>query len=202
MSCMTETDETRRYWDAQAASFDNEPDHGLRDAAVRQAWADLLLPLLPPAPAQVIDLGCGTGSLAVLLAQYGHQVRGLDLSGRMVATATNKAAAMALPVVFEQGDAAQPPYAPASCDVIVARHVLWALPQPAAALHQWTSLLRPGGLLVLIEGSWWTGGGITAAECRALVLLHRREASVKRLDEPALWGRSIEDERYLLVSRR
>jgi hypothetical protein len=44
-----------------------------------------------------------------------------------------------MPVVFEKGNAAHPPYAPASCDVIVARHVLWALPQPAAALQQWTS---------------------------------------------------------------
>jgi hypothetical protein len=30
---------------------------------VRQAWADLLLPLLPPAPASAVDLGCDTGSL-------------------------------------------------------------------------------------------------------------------------------------------
>jgi 2-polyprenyl-3-methyl-5-hydroxy-6-metoxy-1,4-benzoquinol methylase len=71
---MAETDELRRYWDGQAASFDDDPDHGLRDPAVRQAWADLLLPLLPPAPAHVVDLGCGTGSLAVLLAQHGNRV--------------------------------------------------------------------------------------------------------------------------------
>jgi hypothetical protein len=31
-------------WDAAAAAFDDEPDHGLRDPAVRSAWADLLLP--------------------------------------------------------------------------------------------------------------------------------------------------------------
>lgn len=86
--------------------------------------------------------------------------------------------------------------------MVVARHVLWALAEPAAALQRWTTLLRPGGLLVLIEGRWWTRGGITAAECRALVLLHRREAALKRLNDPALWGRPIDDERYLLVSPR
>jgi hypothetical protein len=31
-------------WDDQAVTFDDEPDHGLRDPAVRQAWADLLRP--------------------------------------------------------------------------------------------------------------------------------------------------------------
>ncbi|RRR69765.1 SAM-dependent methyltransferase, partial [Streptomyces sp. RP5T] len=29
-------------WDAEAASFDEEPDHGLRDPAVRAAWAERL----------------------------------------------------------------------------------------------------------------------------------------------------------------
>jgi hypothetical protein len=41
---------------------------------------------------------------------------------------------------------------------------------------------------------------LTAAECEALVLDVRREATVRLLDDPALWGRLIEDERYLLVS--
>ncbi|MDQ3276431.1 MAG: class I SAM-dependent methyltransferase [Actinomycetota bacterium] len=66
---MTELTDTRDYWDGQSATFDAQPDHGLLDPAVRAAWAQLLLPLMPPAPASVVDLGCGTGSLAVLLAQ-------------------------------------------------------------------------------------------------------------------------------------
>lgn len=72
---MTELTDTRDYRDAQSATFDAQPDHGLLDPAVRAAWAQLLLPLMPPAPASVVDLGCGTGSLAVLLAQAGYQVR-------------------------------------------------------------------------------------------------------------------------------
>ena len=59
-------------WDDAAATFDDEPDHGLRDPQVRAAWAALLLPLMPPAPARILDLGCGTGSLAVLLASRGR----------------------------------------------------------------------------------------------------------------------------------
>jgi len=69
-------------WDAEAATFDEQPDHGLRDPQVWAAWSDLLLPLMPPAPSAVVDVGCGTGSLALLLVQAGHVVCGVDLSTR------------------------------------------------------------------------------------------------------------------------
>ena len=59
------------YWDSQAAAFDDEADHGLRDPRVRDTWRRLLLTHLPPAPAAVADIGCGTGSLSVLLAAEG-----------------------------------------------------------------------------------------------------------------------------------
>jgi ubiquinone/menaquinone biosynthesis C-methylase UbiE len=195
------TDDVRAYWDDQAAAFDAEPDHGLRDPAVRAAWAKLLDTLMPPPPAHVTDLGCGTGSVAVLLAQRGHPVRGLDLSPRMVDAAAVKAAAAGVTPQFVEGDASSPPYEPASTDVVFARHVLWALPDSAAALARWIRLLRPDGRLVLIEGRWDTGAGIPAHECQALVRAHRREADVTLLDNAALWGRAITDERYAVLSR-
>lgn len=196
------TTDAQAFWDAQAATFDDEPDHGLLGPDVRRAWSDLILPLVPTAPASIVDLGCGTGSLAVLLAQAGHHVRGLDLAPRMVDAARAKARAAAVPAEFGQGDAAHPPYRPASADVVLARHVLWALPDPAAALARWTALLRPQGTLVLVEGRWSTGAGLSAAETEALVRTVRSHVEVRRLPDPALWGREIEDERYLLVSRR
>ena len=195
------TDAMRSYWDARAEAFDAEPDHGLRDPSVREAWRALLLSVLPPAPADVVDLGCGTGSLAVLLVEAGYAARGLDLSERMVATAKAKAAAAGVDADFTQGDAVEPTYGPRSCDVVLARHVLWALPEPHDAVGRWVRLLRPGGRLVLVEGSWSTGTGLTAQQGEAIVARHRDQVDVTRLDDPALWGRVIDDERYLLVSR-
>lgn len=189
------------YWDTQAARFDEEPDHGLRDPQVRASWRELLLAALPPAPARVADLGCGTGSVAVLLAAEGYDVHGVDLSGAMVAAAGEKAAAAGVRIDVRQGDAAFPPWEPSSFDVVFARHVLWALPDQADVVGRWTGLLRPGGRLVLVEGRWFTGAGLSAAECADLVTTHRQDATVQILSDPALWGRAITDERYLLVSR-
>ncbi len=67
-------------WDAEAVHFDDEPDHGLRDSATREAWRLLLRDHLPVPPARVADLGCGTGTLSVLLADEGYAVDGVDFA--------------------------------------------------------------------------------------------------------------------------
>jgi methylase of polypeptide subunit release factors len=78
-------------WDRQAATFHDEPDHGLRDPAVRDAWIALLTRVLPDPPASIVELCRGTCSLSVLLAQAGHQVHGLDTSHGPAQTSTVRA---------------------------------------------------------------------------------------------------------------
>jgi ubiquinone/menaquinone biosynthesis C-methylase UbiE len=195
------TEETG-YWDSQAATFDQQPDHGLLDPQVRQAWQRLLLAELPAAPAAVADLGCGTWTLSVLLAREGYAVTGLDFAPQMIRAARAKARAAGVSARFELSDAAAPTLPAASFDVVLARHVLWAMPDPDDALAAWLRLLLPGGLLLLVEGRWSTGAGLTAEEAGRAVLRHRADATITVLDDDALWGAPVTDERYLLVSRR
>ena len=72
------TEAIRAAWDAEADGFDDQPDHGLRDPSVRAAWWSLLSDQLPAPPVRVLDVGSGTGSLAVLLAERGYEVVGLS----------------------------------------------------------------------------------------------------------------------------
>src|SRR6188508_3084888 len=148
-------------WDAEAARFDDEADHGLHDPLVRDAWRTLLVSVLPSIPSRVADLGCGTGFLAQLVAEEGHRVDGVDFSPEMVRRASAKAGSYP-GTAFVVGDAADPPLTEAAYAVVLCRHVLWALPDPASALTRWVRLLAPDGRLVLIEGSWSTGAGLTA----------------------------------------
>ena len=195
------TSRDAELWDAQAARFDDEPDHGLHDPLVREAWRSLLRSVLPPSPARAADLGCGTGTLALLLVEDGYAVDGVDLSPEMVRRAALKAGTFP-GTSFVVGDAADPPLEEAAYDVVLCRHVLWTLPDPAAALARWVQLLTPAGRLVLVEGSWSTGAGLTAAETVALVDGAGLAAELRALDDPAYWGGPIGDERYVVVGRR
>ena len=197
MSC-----EDARYWDGQAAAFDDEPDHGLRDPGTYAAWERLLADTLPAPPADIADLGSGTGTLALLMARLGHRVVGIDLSPAMVERARVKARADGTDVTFEVGDISDPPLADSSLDAVVVRHVLWALPQPGTALDRWLTELRPGGRLVLVEGHWDTRTGLRAETVLELLRERAADVQLRRLTESVYWGKDISDERYLVTAVR
>jgi ubiquinone/menaquinone biosynthesis C-methylase UbiE len=187
-------------WDAAASTFDDVPDHGLRDPGVRAAWRGRLREWLPPQAGDVLDLGCGTGSLALLAAEQGHRVIAVDLSRRMAGRAAAKLAGTSARVVV--GDAARPPVGEGRFDAVMARHVLWALPDPAAVLARWARLLRSGGRLVLVEGHWG-GSERTGVPARVLAGFAAPIASHVHVEhlahDSALWGRPVHDERYAVV---
>ncbi|AVH61550.1 MULTISPECIES: class I SAM-dependent methyltransferase [Streptomyces] len=188
-------------WDAESVTFDDEPDHGLRDPVVREAWAARLRAWLPERPADVLDLGCGTGSLSVLASEQGHRVTGTDLSPRMVQLARAKSAGR--DAVFLVGDAAAPPVGEQRFDVLLCRHVLWALPGPERVLRHWRGLLRPGGRLVLVEGVWGTVSPVGMSAVRLTAFLDPLVAGIRvepLSGDARLWGREVEDERYAVVA--
>ena len=56
------SEDPRTYWDGQAATFDDEPDHGLADPATREAWRQLLAAFA--AQIREVDLEIINGPLA------------------------------------------------------------------------------------------------------------------------------------------
>jgi ubiquinone/menaquinone biosynthesis C-methylase UbiE len=141
------------HWNRRAAHFDEDFGHSIRTPVERAAWERILdLVLADRDPLDALDVGCGTGFLALALAARGHRATGLDFAPAMLAAARGKAAAQGLPVRFEEGDAEAPPFPPHSFDLVVCRHLLWTLPHPQAAIDAWIRLLRPGGRLAVIDG--------------------------------------------------
>jgi 2-polyprenyl-3-methyl-5-hydroxy-6-metoxy-1,4-benzoquinol methylase len=201
MANETDLEKNRAFWDEQAQTFDEEPDHGLRNSKVKRAWQNLFRSWLPPSSAQILDIGCGTGSLSVLLAELGHRIMGIDYSPVMIAQAKLKSQPFHRQIEYRVMEASNPDFPTQSFDGLVCRHLLWALPAPAQALKSWSKLLKPKGHIILIEGYWQTGGGLHAEEI--LQWLPKNFENVKVQDLSAqsdYWGRSVDDERFAITA--
>ncbi len=147
------------HWNRRAPSFDDDFGHSIRTAGERAAWDRILALVLEARPGLgALDVGCGTGFLALELAARGHLVVGVDFAPAMIDEARRKAAARCLSVRFEEADVEQLPFAPRSFDLVISRHVLWTLPHPEAAIDEWIRVLRPGGRLAVVDGQFDAGG--------------------------------------------
>jgi SAM-dependent methyltransferase len=143
--------EIRDFWNADAEVYDTSPTHHPTRPQEQAAWAGALRRLLPEPPASVLDVGAGTGFLSLLLAGQGYQVTAADLSPGMLSRLRAKADKRGLNITVIETDALGPP--PGPFDAVVERHLLWTLPDPAAALAAWHKV-APEGRLVLVEGTW------------------------------------------------
>ncbi len=164
-------EQIRDWWDADAATYDSSAGHALSDAVERAAWRAVLERALPAPPSRVLDVGTGTGALALLAAELGHQVTGVDLSAGMLAKAREKAATAGLEMSFVEGAAAEPPEGP--FDAVMERHVLWTLSEPVVALEGWRRRVVPGGRLAVFEGSWGGEGPFVELRDAASELLRK-----------------------------
>jgi SAM-dependent methyltransferase len=144
-------DKVRDYWDADAATYDDSPDHGTASPSERAAWNAALQRLLPPGGGRVLDVGAGTGFLSLAAARLGYRVTALDLSGGMLARLRASAERDGLEVEIVEAGAEEPP--PGPFDAVIERHLLWTLPDPAGALAAWRAA-APDGRLLLFEGLW------------------------------------------------
>jgi ubiquinone/menaquinone biosynthesis C-methylase UbiE len=152
-------DRIRDWWDEDSLAYDTAPGHSLSDPVEAAVWRAVLVALFPSAPARVLDVGAGTGSMSLLAAELGYEVTALDMSASMLDRAREKAAARSLEIDFVVGPAEAPPSGP--FDLVMARHVVWTLPEPAEALAAWRRAVPARGRLVLFEGSWAGEGPLT-----------------------------------------
>jgi SAM-dependent methyltransferase len=135
--------EGRGQWSSGEAQLSAWSTEGL---AARLAVFDRLLPGLIAGPdVAVLDLGCGAGTYAGLLARRGHAVAAIDYALPMVRRA--RAAHGLARVAVADGQSV--PFRPASFDLVLCIGVLQCCEGPRALLAEAAGLLRPGGALLV-----------------------------------------------------
>lgn len=127
--------------------------HAARTAANSAAY---LIPHLRPGM-DVLDVGCGPGSVTLDLAQIvgPGQVVGIENTDAPLASARAAAAERGdRTTTFQHGDAYALPFADASFDVVHAHQVLQHLTDPVAALREMVRVARPGGWIAARDADY------------------------------------------------
>ena len=105
----------------------------------------------PPAATRVLDVSCGTGTLAERLARAGWTVVGLDSVAHLVEVGRRHHSDRGLSLSFHHADAARDPIPGAGTfDVLVSMHTLYWHPDPKGLLAACRRALRPGGHAVFL----------------------------------------------------
>lgn len=95
---------------------------------------------------RVLEIGVGTGRIALPLARHVGSYVGVDISPAMMARL--RAKQNGEPVMLARASAVRLPFAPASFDAVVAVHVFHLIPDWPDALAECARVLKPGGLLL------------------------------------------------------
>lgn len=138
----------KTYWQERSKTFGFESDLGRL-----RAVGERIDRYLPEGRLKVLDIGCGPGTIACSMALLGHDVTAVDLSRNMVEKAKDNAAALGLDIEFVCTSALELPFSDDTFDAVVSRNLVWALPDPEASFAQWSRVLKPGGMVVYLDGN-------------------------------------------------
>jgi 2-polyprenyl-6-hydroxyphenyl methylase/3-demethylubiquinone-9 3-methyltransferase len=97
----------------------------------------------------VADIGCGAGTQSIEWAQAGHSVHALDVNGRLVQLARERAVKAGSDIDFRVGSATDVPWGNESMDVCIALELLEHVADWESCVNEFVRILRPGGLLFM-----------------------------------------------------
>jgi SAM-dependent methyltransferase len=96
---------------------------------------------------RMLDVGCGTGVVAVTAARLGARVSGVDLTPDLLDVAQRNATTAGVQVDWREGDAEALPFPNGAFDVVVSQFAHMFAPRPAMAVSEMLRVLKSGGTM-------------------------------------------------------
>jgi SAM-dependent methyltransferase len=129
----------------------------------------------------LLDVACGSGQVALVAAERGLKVTGVDIATNLILAARGRAAAAGLDVQFEEGDAEALPYPDATFDAVATLFGAMFAPRPERAAAELLRVCRPGGIVAMGN---WTKEGFVGAMFKTFA----RFLMPANMPSPVLWG--------------
>src|SRR5215831_16981901 len=134
-----------------------------------------------PAGCQLLDVGCGSGQLALLAARDGVNVTGVDIAPNLVERARARAKAEGLNARFVEGDAEALPFEDASFDVVTSLVGAMFAPRPELVASELLRVCSPGGTIAMAN---WTPQGFIGQMFKTF----SKFIAPSGMPSPVLWG--------------
>ncbi|MDQ1521801.1 MAG: hypothetical protein QOI55_2874, partial [Actinomycetota bacterium] len=137
----------RRSFAQQAGLFAGDNSPFARRAPSPLAWLEPLDPAMI-----VLDVACGAGHVAELVAPHVRQVVGIDLTRPLLLLAADRIRDAGLAnVLLQEGNAGQLPFLDASFDLVACRGSMHHFSRPDQQLTEMARVCRPGGRVVVSD---------------------------------------------------
>jgi ubiquinone/menaquinone biosynthesis C-methylase UbiE len=134
-----------RFWDKVAGKYAAQP---IADQASYERKLEITRGYLGP-ETDLLEIGCGTGSTAILHAPFVRHIRAIDCSSKMLEIArANAAAAGVSNIDFERDEIDKADIPAETCDVALALSILHLVADREAVIAKVFAALKPGGVLV------------------------------------------------------
>jgi len=138
-------DQSAKFWDRIATRYSKQP---IADEVAYQKKLQVTREYFRP-DMEVLELGCGTGSTAIIYAPYVKHIHAIDISSKMIEIAKGKAAAKNIEnITFKQSSIDDLCVQDQALDAVLGLSILHLLDNKKEVIAKVHKMLKPGGIFV------------------------------------------------------